>query len=141
MNETSSKNEITSGIIWKQLLLFFFPILLGSFFQQLYNTIDAVIVGRFVGKNALAAVAGSSGMVINLLVNFFTGLTAGASVIVSQFFGSGDRKKVDDSIHTIYAFSIIGSVIILPAFSSCLFTIPEPDCCARWEIPDVRCTV
>ena len=86
MNETSSKNEITSGIIWKQLLLFFFPILLGSFFQQLYNTIDAVIVGRFVGKNALAAVAGSSGMVINLLVNFFTGLTAGASVIVSQFF-------------------------------------------------------
>ena len=102
MNETSSKNEITSGIIWKQLLLFFFPILLGSFFQQLYNTIDAVIVGRFVGKNALAAVAGSSGMVINLLVNFFTGLTAGASVIVSQFFGSGDRKKVDDSIHTIY---------------------------------------
>ena len=172
MNETSSKNEITSGIIWKQLLLFFFPILLGSFFQQLYNTIDAVIVGRFVGKNALAAVAGSSGMVINLLVNFFTGLTAGASVIVSQFFGSGDRKKVDDSIHTIYAFSIIGSVImtligitaapallrlmntpeelmtpsstcasILPAFSSCLFTIPEPDCCARWEIPGVRCTV
>ena len=109
MNETSSKNEITSGIIWKQLLLFFFPILLGSFFQQLYNTIDAVIVGRFVGKNALAAVAGSSGMVINLLVNFFTGLTAGASVIVSQFFGSGDRNKVDDSIHTIYAFSIIGS--------------------------------
>ena len=112
MNETSSKNEITSGIIWKQLLLFFFPILLGSFFQQLYNTIDAVIVGRFVGKNALAAVAGSSGMVINLLVNFFTGLTAGASVIVSQFFGSGDREKVDDSIHTIYAFSIIGSVIM-----------------------------
>ena len=112
MNETSSKNEITSGIIWKQLLLFFFPILLGSFFQQLYNTIDAVIVGRFVGKNALAAVAGSSGMVINLLVNFFTGLTAGASVIVSQFFGSGDRKKVDDSIHTIYAFSIIGSVVM-----------------------------
>ena len=112
MNETSSKNEITSGIIWKQLLLFFFPILLGSFFQQLYNTIDAVIVGRFVGKNALAAVAGSSGMVINLLVNFFTGLTAGASVIVSQFFGSGDRKKVDDSIHTIYAFSIIGSIVM-----------------------------
>ena len=87
MNETSSKNEITSGIIWKQLLLFFFPILLGSFFQQLYNTIDAVIVGRFVGKNALAAVAGSSGMVINLLVNFFTGLTAGASVPVLRIRG------------------------------------------------------
>lgn len=113
MNETSSKNEITSGIIWKQLLLFFFPILLGSFFQQLYNTIDAVIVGRFVRENALAAVAGflrnghqPAGQL------FLPGLTAGASVIVSQFFGSGDRKKVDDSIHTIYAFSIIGSVIM-----------------------------
>lgn len=64
------------------------------------------------GKMHLPRSPGSSGMVINLLVNFFTGLTAGASVIVSQFFGSGDRKKVDDSIHTIYAFSIIGSVIM-----------------------------
>lgn len=64
------------------------------------------------GKMHLPRSPGSSGMVINLLVNFFTGLTAGASVIVSQFFGSGDRKKVDDSIHTIYAFSIIGRVIM-----------------------------
>lgn len=112
MNTTrtiSSKNEITEGIIWKQLLLFFFPILLGSFFQQLYNTIDAVIVGRFVGKNALAAVGGSAGLISNLVVSFFMGLTAGASVIVSQFFGSKNQEKVNDSIHTIYAFSIIGS--------------------------------
>ena len=55
-----TKNEITEGIIWKQLLLFFFPILLGTFFQQLYNTIDSVIVGQFVGKEALASVGGSS---------------------------------------------------------------------------------
>lgn len=108
----SSKNEITDGIIWKQLLLFFFPILLGSFFQQLYNTIDAVVVGRFVGKNALAAVGGSAGLISNLVVSFFMGLTAGASVIVSQFFGSKNREKVNDSIHTIYAFSIIGSFVM-----------------------------
>lgn len=107
-----SINEITQGIIWKQLLLFFFPILLGSFFQQLYNTVDAVIVGRFLGKNALAAVGGSASLIINLIVGFFMGLTSGASVTVSQYFGCDNKEKVNDSIHTIYAFSIIGSIFI-----------------------------
>ena len=102
--------ELTEGPIGKQLLKFFFPIMFGTFFQQLYNTIDAIIVGRFVGSNALAAVGGSSGLIVYLIVGFFVGLTSGASVIVSQFFGSGDRKKVSQSIHTIYAFSIIGSI-------------------------------
>lgn len=111
-DKTKNMNELTEGPIGKQLLLFFFPILFGTFFQQLYNTIDAIVVGRFVGSDALAAVGGSSGMIVNLIVGFFVGLTAGASVIVSQFFGSGDRTKVSKSIHTIYAFSIIGSIAI-----------------------------
>lgn len=111
-NTTPNTNEIIEGVIWKQILLFFFPILLGSFFQQLYNTVDAVVVGRFVGKNALAAVGGSAGLIIGLVIMFFMGLTSGASIIVSQFFGSGDRKKVSDSMHTIYAFSVIGSIFI-----------------------------
>lgn len=111
-NRRGMTNELTEGPIGKQLLLFFFPIMFGTFFQQLYNTIDAIVVGRFVGSDALAAVGGSSGMIVNLIVGFFVGLTAGASVIVSQFFGSGDRKKVSQSIHTIYAFSIIGSILI-----------------------------
>ena len=106
------RNEITEGVIWKQLLLFFFPILLGTFFQQFYNTVDAIVVGRFVGGNALASVGGSSGQIINLIVGFFTGLCSGAAVIVSQFFGSGDRGKVNEGIHTLYAFSILGSVVI-----------------------------
>ena len=106
------RNEITEGVIWKQLLLFFFPILLGTFFQQFYNTVDAIVVGRFVGGNALASVGGSSGQIINLIVGFFTGLCSGAAVIVSQFFGSGDRGKVNEGIHTLYAFSIFGSVVI-----------------------------
>lgn len=106
------KTELTEGSIGKQLLKFFLPIMFGTFFQQLYNTIDAVVVGRFVGSNALAAVGGSAGMIVNLIVGFFVGLTAGASVIVSQFFGSGDRQKVSKSMHTIYAFSVIGSVVI-----------------------------
>ena len=113
MNDTKKNlNELTEGPIGKQLLLFFFPILFGTFFQQLYNTIDAIIVGRFVGSDALAAVGGSSGMIVMLIVGFFVGLTAGASVIVSQFFGSGDRIKVSKSIHTIYGFSIVGSFVI-----------------------------
>lgn len=106
------KAELTEGSIGKALLKFFFPIMFGTFFQQLYNTVDAIIVGRFVGSNALAAVGGSAGMIVNLIVGFFVGLTAGASVIVSQFFGSGDREKVSKSMHTIYAFSIAGSVVI-----------------------------
>ena len=66
------RNEIIEGVIWKQLLFFFFPIVLGTFFQQFYNTIDAVVVGRFVGKNALAAVGGSAGQIQNLVIGFFT---------------------------------------------------------------------
>ena len=67
----NSVNQITEGVIWKQLLIFFFPIMLGTLFQQLYNTADAVVVGRFVGTQALAAVGGSTGQITNLIVNFF----------------------------------------------------------------------
>ncbi len=67
----TGQNQITEGVIWKQILLFFFPIMLGTLFQQLYNTADAIVVGRFVGKEALACVGGSSGQLINLVVGFF----------------------------------------------------------------------
>ena len=73
--EVVKKNRITEGSIFGQLLLFFFPILFGTFFQQLYNTADAMVVGRFVGKQALAAVGGSTSTLINLLVGFFVGLS------------------------------------------------------------------
>lgn len=105
-------NQITEGVIWKQLLLFFFPIVFGTFFQQLYNTIDTVIVGHFVGKEALACVGGSSSQIINLIVGFFTGLSSGASVVIAQFFGAHDKRSLHESLHTAYAFSIIGSILI-----------------------------
>lgn len=108
-------NQIIEGVIWKQLLLFFFPIVLGTFFQQFYNTIDTVIVGRFVGKAALASVGGSASQIINLVVGFFTGLASGASVIISQFYGAEDKRSLQESLHTAYAFSIIGSVLITVA--------------------------
>ncbi len=106
------KLELTEGAIGKQLFQFFLPILFGTFFQQLYNTIDAIVVGRFVGSDALAAVGGSAGMIVGFIVGFFVGLSSGASVIVSQAVGRKDRRMVRDSMHTIYAFSIIGGILL-----------------------------
>lgn len=103
---------LTEGVIWKQLLLFFFPILLGSFFQQLYNTVDAVIVGRMVGKYALAAVGGSAAMIINLLVGFFVGLASGTTVVVAQHRGAGDQEKVSRAVHTSIALGLAGGVLM-----------------------------
>ena len=102
--EWKQENPMVEGLIWKQMLTFFFPILLGTFFQQLYNTADALIVGRTLGENALAAVGGSTGMITSTVVGFFMGLTSGAAIIAAQMGGAKDRNKVNDSIHTIYAF-------------------------------------
>lgn len=106
-----TKNQITEGIIWKQLLIFFFPIVVGTLFQQLYNTVDAIIVGRFVGKQALASVGGSAAVLAGLVIGFFTGLSSGATVIISQYFGAKDEKNLHSSLHTAYAFSIILSLL------------------------------
>lgn len=108
-----STNQITEGVIWKQLLFFFFPILFGTFFQQLYNTTDAVIVGNFVGKEALAAVGGPASMLINLLVGFFMGLSSGATVIISQFYGASHEEDVKKAVHTAMALSIAGGAVIM----------------------------
>lgn len=108
----NKRNQITEGVIWKQLLLFFFPIVFGTFFQQIYNTADTIVVGRFVGKEALAAVGGSVNQIVNLIVEVFVGLTSGAAVVVSQFFGAQDRKNLDKTVHTSYAFSLAAGVII-----------------------------
>ena len=85
-------NQITEGVIWKQLLLFFFPILFGTLFQQVYNTADTVVVGRFVGKEALATV-GSSSSTIGMIVSLLMGIGVGASVIISQYYGAGKLNK------------------------------------------------
>ncbi len=99
-------NQITEGVIWKQLLTFFFPILLGTFFQQMYNTVDTIIVGRFVGTHALAAV-GSTSAFVNLVNGFFIGLSTGATVILSQFFGANDRQGISNALHNGIGLSVI----------------------------------
>lgn len=111
-NNTLTKNQITEGIIWKQLLIFFFPIMIGTLFQQLYNTVDAIIVGRYVGKQALASVGGSAAVLSNFVIGFFTGLSAGATVIISQFYGAKNQKQLSKGLHTAYAFSITVSILI-----------------------------
>ena len=106
-------NGITEGSIFGQLLLFFVPILFGTFFQQLYNTADAVVVGRFVGKQALAAVGGTTSTLINLMVGFFVGLSSGATVVISQYYGAKKADKVHWAVHTSVAFSVIGGVLFM----------------------------
>ena len=84
--------DMTVGEPWKQIVRFTAPMLIGNIAQQLYNTVDAVIVGRFVGKQALASVGGSAAVLSNLIIGFFTGLSAGATVIISQHYGAKTQE-------------------------------------------------
>jgi putative MATE family efflux protein len=111
MKHNINKYDITEGVIWKQILIFFFPILLGTFFQQLYNTTDAIVVGRFIGKQALSAVGGTTGTLINLLVGFFVGLSSGATVIISQYYGARKHDDLNVAVHTAVAMATIGGAL------------------------------
>ncbi len=105
-------NSITEGVIWQQVMIFFLPILVGAFLQQLYNTADAMVVGRFVGTAALSAVGGTTAVILNLIIGFFIGLSSGATVIISQFFGANDLEEVNRSVHTSIALSLAGGAIL-----------------------------
>ena len=107
------QTDILTGSIPRQLLAFFLPIWFGTLFQQLYNTADTLIVGNFVGTQALAAV-GATGAFVNLLVGLFVGLCSGVGVVVSQSFGARDYDGVDRQVHTALVFSVvIGAVLTL----------------------------
>lgn len=131
MRPLRQTGDITQGVIWKQLLAFFFPLLFGTFFQQLYNTVDAVVVGRFVGKAALAAV-GSTGVIVNLTVGIFTGLASGAVVIIAQHYGARRGAEVHRSVHTamllavlIGAFFMVAGFLLAPWALRAMGTTPE----------------
>ena len=100
-------NPITEGIIWKQILFFFFPLLLSSFFQQLYNTVDALIVGRIAGKEALSAVGGSAGSVLGIFIMFYVGFSGGAAVLAAQFFGAKKDGALRDAVRTSLLISAV----------------------------------
>ncbi len=102
--------DMTEGNIWKHMLQFSVPMALGLLFQQLYNTVDTLVVGRFVGQQAQAAV-GSTGPIINTIVGFCAGLATGASVVISQRYGAHDREGLSKAVHTTVALTFIVSLI------------------------------
>lgn len=102
---------MTAGSISKRLIFFALPLLLGNLFQQMYNTVDSLIVGNFLGSSALAAVS-SSGSLINMLIGFLSGIATGAGVIVSRYFGAKDAKDVHRAVHTMVAFGLVAGVVM-----------------------------
>ena len=111
----ANRQDLTTGSVWQKLVIFFLPIAAGTIIQQLYNAVDGLIVGRFVGTNALAAVGGSSAQIINVLVGFFVAMTAGASVVIGQICGAGRREDLDSAIgNAVAALGLMG--LALTAF-------------------------
>lgn len=111
MEVSESKNLMTEGTIWKKIIFFALPLFVGNLFQQLYNTADSLIVGNFLGSNALAAVS-SSGNLIFLMVGFFNGIAIGAGVVIARYFGARDIENMQRAIHTTVAFGLVSSVIL-----------------------------
>lgn len=105
------KGLMTEGPIWKNILLFALPLLLGNLFQQLYNAVDSIVVGNYIGSNALASV-GSSAPLINLLVGFFSGLATGAGVVISRCFGARNKDGVSRAVHTSMALAFVCGVLL-----------------------------
>ena len=89
--------DMTEGSPWQKIVLFAVPMLVGNIAQQLYNTVDSVVVGKYVGDNALAAV-GSAGPILNLLIVLFVGISVGAGIMVSQYFGAKEREKLSATV-------------------------------------------
>ena len=108
---TKTTRDMTEGTIWKHLISFAFPLLMGNIFQQLYNTVDSIVVGNFVGADALGAVTSTIPIVITL-IGLFIGLSMGASVVISQYFGAKDISNLRKSTHTAVVSTIIMALII-----------------------------
>ena len=104
--------NLTEGIIWRKLLFFALPLLASNLIQQLYNTVDLLFVGNYLGKEASAAV-GASSLIIICLVGFFTGMSIGASVIIANIFGSGKKEKLKDAIHTAIGLGFFGGIVLV----------------------------
>lgn len=127
---SASYNPITEGVIWKQILFFFFPMLLSSFFQQLYNTADALIVGRIAGKEALSAVGGSAGSVLGIFMMFYVGFAGGAAVLAAQYFGAKKEAATQAAVRTSLKISALlglcGTLICLVFAGSILGLMHTP---------------
>lgn len=108
--------DMTEGSPWKKIILFAVPMLVGNIAQQLYNTVDSVVVGNYVGDNALAAV-GSAGPILNLLIVLFVGISVGAGIMVSQYFGAREREKLSVTIGNCITLTAIATLFVMIAAS------------------------
>jgi len=110
LKELFSAHDMTQGPPWQRIMEFAVPMLIGNLAQQLYNTADSIVVGKYVGLNALAAV-GSASPILNLLLALFVGVSTGAGIVVSQYFGAGDREKLSRSIGNCITLAAIASIV------------------------------
>lgn len=103
--------DMTEGVVWQKLLLFALPLILGDFLQQLYSTVDSIIVGNFVGKTALAAVTGTETLITSI-IGLFSGVSLGGTIVIARYCGAKDDKKISRSVHTTMTIAIIMGVIM-----------------------------
>ena len=111
MKMAHTTEPMTQGPIWKRITYFALPIFLGNLFQQMYNTADSLIVGNFLGKNALAAVS-STGSLIFMLIGFLSGIAIGAGVVISRYFGGNKLEEMSQAVHTTVAFGLVAGVVM-----------------------------
>ena len=112
IKELFSATDMTTGTPWKRIVIFTLPMLLGNIAQQLYSTVDSIVVGKYVGDNALAAV-GSAAPVLNLLLVLFVGISMGASIMVAQYFGAKQREELSQTIGNCITLTAIAVLIIM----------------------------
>ncbi len=122
--------DMTMGDPWKSILIFSIPMIIGNIAQQLYNTVDSIVVGKYVGDNALAAV-GSAGPLLNMLLVLFIGISVGASIMVSQYFGARQKDELSETVGTCITLTAIASIFLMlvapPFIHSILKALNTPD--------------
>ncbi|MGO1370090.1 MAG: MATE family efflux transporter [Senegalia sp. (in: firmicutes)] len=136
LKEKFAPKDLTEGTPWKRIVEFAVPMLIGNIAQQLYNTADSIIVGRYIGDNALAAV-GSASPILNLLLVLFVGISVGASIMVAQYFGAKDREELSRTIGICISLTAIASIIIMiigPLLSRPLLSLLNtPESIINWS--------
>lgn len=135
LKELFAPVDMTEGIPWKGIVAFSIPMLIGNIAQQLYNTVDSIVVGRYVGDNALAAV-GSAGPLLNLLLVLFVGISVGAGIMVSQYFGARQREELSETIGNCVTLTAISSLLLMicapPVIRPMLRFLNTPDSILDW---------
>lgn len=112
LKQLFAPSDMTTGQPWKKIVIFTVPMIIGNIAQQLYNTVDSIVVGQYIGDNALAAV-GSAGPIFNLLLVLFMGISVGASIMVAQYFGAKDKESLSKAIGNCITLTGIASIIIM----------------------------